>query len=87
GALVVSFKAIRLAKQYERFDKKIRSYEAPEDWSPLLVLKYIYDVDLQHLDTKGSSISQKFNFETAIQATLLDLIDRKVISVDDKELV
>ena len=87
GALVVSFKAIRLAKQYERFDKKIRSYEAPEDWSPLLVLKYIYDVDLQYLDTKGSSISQKFNFETAIQATLLDLIDRKVISVDDKELV
>lgn len=86
GALVVFFRAFRLAGQYEHFDRKIRSYEAPEDWSPLLVLKYIYDVDLQHLDTKGSSIPQKFNFETAMQATLLDLIDRKVISVDNKEL-
>lgn len=86
GALVVFFRAFRLARRYEHFDRKIRSYEAPEDWSPLLVLKYIYDVDLQHLDTKGSSIPQKFNFETAMQATLLDLIDRKVISVDDKEL-
>lgn len=86
GALAVFFRSFRLARRYEHFDRKIRSYEAPEDWSPLLVLKYIYDVDLQHLDTKGSSIPQKFNFETAMQATLLDLIDRKVISVDDKEL-
>ena len=86
GALVLIFQGFRVVKKYEHFDKKRRSYEVPEDCSPLLVLKYIYDVDLQDLDTKGSSIAQSFDFETTIQAILLDLIDRKVISVKDKEL-
>lgn len=86
SAWFIFYRARRSAKQYEHFDKKTRSYEAPEDWSPLLVLKYIYDVDLQDLDTKGSSIPQKFDFETAMQATLLDLIDRKIISVKGKNL-
>ena len=86
GALVLIFQGFRVVKKYEHFDKKRRSYEVPEDCSPLWVLKYIYDVDLQDLDTKGSSIAQSFDFETTIQAILLDLIDRKVISVKDKEL-
>lgn len=49
-------------------------------------MQYIYDVDLQDTDTKGSPISQKFKFETAMQATLLDLIDRHVITASDEEL-
>lgn len=76
----------RLAKKYEKFSHDSRSYEAPEDWSPLLIMQYIYDVDLQDTDTKGSPISQKFKFETAMQATLLDLIDRHVITASDEEL-
>jgi uncharacterized membrane protein len=76
----------KLAKKYEKFSRDSRSYEAPEDWSPLLIMQYIYDVDLQDTDTKGSPISQKFKFETAMQATLLDLIDRHVITASDEEL-
>nr|WP_205397714.1 DUF2207 domain-containing protein [Streptococcus lutetiensis] len=76
----------KLAKKYEKFSRDSRSYEAPEDWSPLLIMQYIYDVDLQDTDTKGSPISQKFKFETAMQATLLDLIDRHVIAANDEEL-
>ncbi|WP_455679378.1 DUF2207 family protein [Streptococcus sp.] len=76
----------QLAKKYEKFSRDSRSYEAPEDWSPLLIMQYIYDVDLQDTDTKGSPISQKFKFETAMQATLLDLIDRHVITANDEEL-
>ena len=76
----------QLAKKYEKFSRDSRSYEAPEDWSPLLIMQYIYDVDLQDTDTKGSPISQKFKFETAMQATLLDLIDRHVIAANEEEL-
>nr|WP_234793143.1 DUF2207 domain-containing protein [Streptococcus equinus] len=76
----------QLAKKYEKFSRDSRFYEAPEDWSPLLIMQYIYDVDLQDTDTKGSPISQKFKFETAMQATLLDLIDRHVIAANDEEL-
>lgn len=76
GALVVSFKAIRLAKQYERFDKKIRSYEAPEDWSPLLVLKYIYDVDLQHLDAKGGQSHKNLILKQLYKQLCLVMLNR-----------
>lgn len=80
------FNGKRMAKKYEKFSRDTRSYEAPEDWSPLLIMQYIYDVDLQDTDTKGSPISQKFKFETAMQATLLDLIDRHIITANDEEL-
>ena len=75
-----------MAKKYEKFSRSTRSYEAPDDWSPLLIMQYIYDVDLQDTDTQGSPISQKFKFETAMQATLLDLIDRHIITANDEEL-
>lgn len=85
-AWIFFFTGKKLAKKYEKFSHDSRSYEAPEDWSPLLIMQYIYDVDLQDTDTKGSPISQKFKFETAMQATLLDLIDRHVITASDEEL-
>ncbi len=91
GVMIVSagvlfFMGNQTAKAHEKFSRDIRSYEAPEDWSPLLVMQYIYDADLEDTDTKGSSIPQKFKFETAMQATLLDLIDRKIITAEDQEL-
>lgn len=85
-AWIFFFIGKKLVKKYEKFSRDSHSYEAPEDWSPLLVMQYIYDVDLQDTDTKGSPISQKFKFETAMQATLLDLIDRHVITASDEEL-
>lgn len=86
SAGVLFFMGNQTAKAHEKFSRDIRSYEAPEDWSPLLVMQYIYDADLEDTDTKGSSIPQKFKFETAMQATLLDLIDRKIITAEDQEL-
>ncbi|GEB11452.1 hypothetical protein SEQ01_16430 [Streptococcus equinus] len=91
GVMIVSagvlfFMGNQTAKAHEKFSRDIRSYEAPEDWSPLLVMQYIYDADLEDTDTKGSSIPQKFKFETAMQATLLDLIDRKIITAEEQEL-
>ena len=64
-AWIFFFIGKKLVKKYEKFSRDSHSYEAPEDWSPLLV---------------------KFKFETAMQATLLDLIDRHVITASDEEL-
>ena len=50
-------------------------YEAPQDLAPLVLAENIYAVDMEDVDpTRGGKAV--LNFENMVQATLLDLLDR-----------
>ena len=67
GVMIVSagvlfFMGNQTAKAHEKFSRDIRSYEAPEDWSPLLVM-HIYDADLEDTDTRGAQFHRNLNLK------------------------
>lgn len=68
--------------RYSQFDFDKRLYEVPQDLSPLVLADAVYGANLLDSDTSGNPIKQKLSFENLMQATLLDLIDRKIIRVE-----
>lgn len=80
--IIVSFvrnyfyeKAARPIVKFSYIDEKAYSFELPEDLSPLVLLRYLYDAKVKDMG--------KESFKRAMQATLLDLIDRKVITIEE----
>ncbi|MGC4431493.1 DUF2207 domain-containing protein, partial [Streptococcus suis] len=69
--------------RFARFEKHDRLYEVPEDLSPLLVANSVYATTLEDAQNGNSS---DISFTNLAQATILDLIDRKVLSYDGHEL-
>ena len=70
-------KRIATVKKYPR---DARLYEAPQDLAPLILASNIYSVDLDEVGpTTGGKGSLRF--ENMVQATLLDLIDRRKLSI------
>ncbi|GAB6885034.1 signal peptide protein [Streptococcus equinus ATCC 33317] len=81
--IIVSFirnnlyeKAARPTMKYSYIDKKAYSFELPEYIPPLVLLRYLYDDKVNDMG--------KESFKKAMQATLLDFIDRKVITIEEK---
>lgn len=61
----------------KKIPRDMHLFEAPSDLSPLVLTKYIYDLELAEIappDVKGKRFD--ISFENLIQATLLDLIDQ-----------
>ncbi|HER5551910.1 TPA: DUF2207 domain-containing protein [Streptococcus pyogenes] len=84
---------IRLKKQFNRYhlaNHTDHSYEVPEDLSPLVLTQAIYGQSFAYLSPTASE-SQKLlipkgvTFEALVQATLLDLIDQKVLLLTKEE--
>ncbi|MBP2624080.1 DUF2207 domain-containing protein [Streptococcus oricebi] len=83
-ALLVSFffyhrfkKSIELLKKYP---KDARLYEAPQNLAPLVLASNIYSIDLDEVaPTMGARGALRF--ENMVQATLLDLVDRRKLSI------
>lgn len=69
--------------RFARFEKHDRLYEVPEDLSPLLVANSVYATTLEDAQNGNSS---DISFTNLAQATILDFIDRKVLSYDGHEL-
>lgn len=84
GVAYLTFRAI--ARPNRPFDKNARLYEAPSDLSPLLVADYVFSVDFKEMDPTNPQPKLEIDFQKAVQATLLDLIDRgniKLINQDE----
>ncbi|MFS1663253.1 DUF2207 family protein [Streptococcus sp. zg-JUN1979] len=64
--------------RFSHFNKKARLYEPPEDLSPLLLADNLYGVTLSDMSKKTSQVT----FDNLVRATLLDLIDRQIITYD-----
>ncbi|MEY8462102.1 DUF2207 family protein [Streptococcus merionis] len=62
--------------------KNVRLYEAPANLAPMLVARTIYNVDFDDINPAEQSDSV-FDFDHVAQATLLDLIDRGNLVVED----
>lgn len=68
----------RLVSGNSHFPRRV--YEVPEDWAPLVVAQQIFNQSL--LDSAPpQSVPGALSFDNMIQATLLDLIDRKHLAV------
>ncbi|MGT2846113.1 DUF2207 domain-containing protein [Streptococcus massiliensis] len=65
------------------FPDNARLYEAPDDWSPLLVAEQVYSVDMREVNPVIKAQST-LSFGNIVQATLLDLIDRKILTIEGK---
>ncbi|WP_218661293.1 DUF2207 domain-containing protein [Streptococcus dysgalactiae] len=88
---LIQFK--RLKKQFNRYhlaNHTDHSYEVPEDLSPLVLTQHLYKQSLTDLSPTTPE-AQRFwgpkgvTFEALVQATLLDLIDRKVLLLSKEE--
>lgn len=64
-----------------------KTYEIPDDLPPLVVLKYVYDLDVFQLFPKYRFIPKRFSFSRTVQATLVDLINRQAIVVKGERLI
>ncbi|WP_162011618.1 DUF2207 domain-containing protein [Streptococcus sp. S784/96/1] len=78
----------KVKKGLDRYRSKIgktRLYEVPEDLSPLLLANDVYQVTFK--DIVKSPEEGEFHFEHVVQAMILDLIDRGIVSVDKETSV
>lgn len=64
-----------------RYDKKARLYEVPADLSPLLVASHVYGTEVLEASPIEGRHTQ-LTFENILQATLLDLIDRGLLTYE-----
>lgn len=65
-------------------ESKVRLYEAPADWAPLVVADKIYSVDVKEVSPVESRSVSRFTFENMVQATIVDLIDRDCLVIEDR---
>ena len=61
------------------FPKNSRLYEIPNDVAPLLMASIVYSTELDEISPTKKHARGAFKFDQLVQATLLDLIDRKNI--------
>lgn len=78
----------RFKEELNRYQSKLgktRLYEVPEDLSPLVLAADVYQVDFKDLvdNPKGHRIT----FDKAVQAIILDLLDRSVLTLDKSQEV
>ncbi|MBJ8325794.1 DUF2207 domain-containing protein [Streptococcus pacificus] len=77
----------RHVEKHHHFNKKSHLFNLPDDLPPLIVAKYIYEKTLKSELNQTSSYMGKISFENLLKASLLDLIDRQILTVSqDKEL-
>lgn len=61
------------------FPKNSRLYEIPNNVAPLLMASIVYSTELDEISPTKKHARGAFKFDQLVQATLLDLIDRKNI--------
>lgn len=61
--------------------KHLHLYEYPQDLAPLVLAEAVYDLNLSY-PGRSSLADQSISFEHMIQASLLDLIDRKALLLE-----
>lgn len=61
------------------FPKNSRLYEIPNNIAPLLMASIVYSTELDEISPTKEHVHGAFKFDQLVQATLLDLIDRKNI--------
>lgn len=72
------------ARPSQSFNKKARLYEAPNDWSPLVVADHVFATHFADLDPTRKSAKRQIGFQSLVQASLLDLIDRGFIRLENE---
>ncbi|MCK1239336.1 DUF2207 domain-containing protein [Streptococcus uberis] len=66
--------------------KDERLYALPGDQAPLVIVQKIFHLDLQKLNPSQSILKDdNISFENLVQATLLDLVDRKAILMEKED--
>ncbi|WP_268741224.1 DUF2207 family protein [Streptococcus ictaluri] len=85
--LMAYVKAKRAFSRFSQQNKKDHLYEAPEELSPLVLTQNIYGKSFKEMVDSGDAqlINSGITFEQMIQATLLDLIDRKLLGLSKEE--
>ncbi|MCR8967577.1 DUF2207 domain-containing protein [Streptococcus zalophi] len=74
-------------EKHQHFNKNSHLFNLPDDLPPLVVAKYIYAKTLRSGLKRSSSYLGTITFETLLKASILDLIDRQILSLsNDKEL-
>ncbi|MET3558128.1 hypothetical protein ABID29_001243 [Streptococcus rupicaprae] len=63
---------------------QIRIYEPPSSLPPLLVAFYVFGQDLVKLSPNGYSTKDGISFSTMVQSTLLDLLDRGCLVLEQE---
>ena len=63
------------------YPKNHRLYEPPMDLPPMVLAEAIYSTSLEEVSPLNKQKFGKFSFEQLIQATLLDLVDRRHLSI------
>lgn len=79
---------VKVKKGLDRYQSKLgktKLYEVPEDLSPLLLANDVYQVTFK--DIVESPKEEALHFEHVVQAMILDLIDRRIVSVDKETSV
>ena len=61
------------------FPKNARLYEPPQDLPPAVVARSVFDAEV------ADKLNRDPSYEAILQATLLDLIDRKVLRIEEGE--
>lgn len=86
-AIVLMIRSRKLSRAIDRFNPKgmdTRLYEIPEDLSPLVLAKEIYETDFHGVLPDGDYHYDRITFSTLVQSILVDLIDRNHLRVEEE---
>lgn len=72
----------RWVNPFGKDSKHLHLYEYPQDLAPLVLAEAVYDLNLSY-PGRSSLADQSISFERMIQASLLDLIDRKALALEE----
>lgn len=72
------------ARPSQSFNKKARLYEAPNDWSPFVVADHVFATRFADLDPTRKAGKRQIGFQSLVQASLLDLLDRGFLRLENE---